>query len=152
MGKRISFLYGGLAVGFLIPLILTYQNVFIQKDYFADLAAECDPAVSSCFIYECNWDESDCFRDMEDGDIAYYSIVHIKVKDIPCNVSYDESCSVSCNGLSEDECAQIFCEEDEETECATAEDLMIEELEAEGLDEEVQEEVDEGGEDEIEEL
>lgn len=135
--KQKIVVIGGLLIFFVVPIALTFYRTMVQHDSFVQYAVACDPEVSSCFVSECDWEEADCFRDMEDGDVAYYSIVTKKEKDSGCDAAYDESCVITCN--EGEECTERFCEQGVDEFCSG--DMVEEEVEA--VEEEVP--VDMGG-------
>ena len=106
----------------------TYYRIIIKKDYIVEAQIDCDPAINSCFVWECD-PESDvdgekCTGD-ESVDIWYYSIVKRSASRIPLCNQEDPNCEALICEENEPECENIYCnnetKEEQGVECSDLE-------------------------------
>lgn len=93
-----------------VVVTVTFSKYFILKDYYIQAQADCDPAVSACFVSTCDpTTDSTCSQDPAQ-QTSYYKLVTKKAYDIPLCDPNDEKCqALEC--LSGQDCKVEFCAE-----------------------------------------
>lgn len=94
--------------------VLTYERVFLLRDYTVVGESSCDPTSESCFIYECDPQIEECTGDPEQ-DVWYYKQVEKVASSVSfCDPAITEECpELSCT-FGEYGCKEIYCDPKEE--------------------------------------
>jgi hypothetical protein len=87
-------------LAFLLVVISVYYNFFIKNDYKVTKQVDCDPGMDSCFISDCDTNDSTC-----DQTITYKKII---VPSKYAGLDYDD---FSCELISS-HCLEITCQAD----------------------------------------
>ncbi len=125
-----------------VLLVLTsvgvaYYRYMVQNNFLVKYQTPCDPAVESCFVYECDPEADECTGDPEE-DTTYYSLMYRLANNIPaCDVEVEGDCdkAYTCP-VGEEGCEIVTCNDEtsvaEESDCSDPGDFITEEGEAEG--------------------
>lgn len=96
---------------------LTYWRIMVKRDYIISAQTSCDPALESCFVYECDPEDPEdpeCATLPEEERISYYKLIDKNAKNIPLCDAEAESDSAEAGKCPK----ELTCEEGEE-ECET---------------------------------
>lgn len=102
-----------LGIAIALSVSITYYRYIVRMDYMVLLELSCDPAVESCYKYECDpeWDE--CTGNVED-DIWYYKILEKKAYALKeCSADVEECPEARCADGEED-CVETQCDVSDE--------------------------------------
>jgi hypothetical protein len=90
---------------------ITYYRYIIALDYFVLLQTSCDPAVESCFLYECDptAEDAECSENPAD-DAYYYKQIEKKAYALQSCVQDLEGCSEATCQEGEENCTEIQCD------------------------------------------
>ncbi len=120
-----------------VLLVLTsvgvaYYRYMVQENFLVKYQTPCDPALESCFVYECDPEAEECTGNPEE-DTTYYSLMYRLAKNIPaCDVNVEGDCDAAYTcAAGEQKCEMVVCNDDtsleEEASCTNPEDFVIEE-------------------------
>lgn len=87
---------------------LTYDRIFVEKDYLIEYSVACDPYVSSCFALTCEEGDENC-------EVTYYATAIKRAKDlsIACGQTLLDECEAAAQCIPTDTHCEIqYCEED----------------------------------------
>ena len=60
MDRKSKILLMILVLAFVIVIIASYYNIFIRNEYMVTKQIPCDPEVNSCFVSDCESNDSTC--------------------------------------------------------------------------------------------
>lgn len=90
---------------------VTYYRYVVALDYFVLLQSSCDPAVESCFLYECDptVPDAECSEDPAD-DAYYYKDIKKKAYAVKDCVNSSEGCADLHCQPGEKNCVEVPCD------------------------------------------
>lgn len=110
--RKKNILFFSIAAGAIVLSVsVTYIRYVALKDYYVLLRTSCDPAVESCFLYECDpaAEDAECSENPAD-DAYYYKLIKKKAYAIPKCVNDLEGCpEVTCT-QGEKKCTETLCD------------------------------------------
>ncbi|MFH1183096.1 MAG: hypothetical protein V1690_02435 [Candidatus Moraniibacteriota bacterium] len=93
---------------------VTYWRIMVKRDYIISASQDCDPAMETCFVYECDPEgDEECAAAPEEERVSYYKTITKNAKNIsPCD-PYKNECptELTCEE-GEAECEIILCDEE----------------------------------------
>ncbi len=121
MDKRSKIFFVVFSILVMASFLAVYYRVFVQKNYFIETEASCDPTQEMCFVHECDPLVEECSENPEENT-SYYKLLHRNAKNIPlCNPA-EEGCSALECQKDEVDCVVTFCDSaSEETLCSNPE-------------------------------
>lgn len=115
MDKKSKVLLWIFALLIAVSVGVTYWRIMIKKDYIIEAQADCDPALETCFVYECDPEAEECTGNPEE-DIWYYKIVRRNAANIPLCDPADENCEALTCPEGEAECEMVLCTDETKEE------------------------------------
>lgn len=117
-------------------VLMTYERIYIERDYPITANISCDPAVESCFVEECDPEfDPECTEDIEP---TYYKVITKQASTmLDCEPAEGEKYCFDTTCVEGDiSCEITYCDpSDEEVVCS--ESVADQELEAMEVDESI---------------